>query len=188
VGKTSTAECIAEHTKKPLFSITCGDIGDTAESVERNLDRYFQIANRWGCVLLLDEANVFMAKRGKTDLQRNALVSVFLRVLEYYSGILFLTTNRIGIFDKAFKSRIHMSLGYPPLDEKSTKKIWIMNIERTMAHFGDKLLIDKVDIMDFAMKHFRKTVDHGDYASAWNGRQIRNGAFYFSELKVRIIC
>jgi SpoVK/Ycf46/Vps4 family AAA+-type ATPase len=94
VGKTSTAECVAEYTNKPLFSITCGDIGDTAESVEKNLDRCFQMANKWGCVLLLDEADVFMARRTQTDLQRNALVSVFLRVLEYYAGILFLTTSK----------------------------------------------------------------------------------------------
>lgn len=41
---------------------------------------------------------------------------VFLRTLEYYAGILFLTTNRVALFDDAFKSRIHMSLYYPALD------------------------------------------------------------------------
>lgn len=52
------------------------------------------MANKWGCVLLLHEADVFMARRTQTNLQRNALVSVFLRVLEYYAGILFLTTSK----------------------------------------------------------------------------------------------
>jgi hypothetical protein len=56
VGKTSTAECVADHTRRPLFPITCGDIGDNAESVERNLENNFQLAHKWGCVLLLDEA------------------------------------------------------------------------------------------------------------------------------------
>lgn len=56
VGKTSTAECVADHTKRPLFAITCGDIGDTAADVERNLETNFQLAHKWGCVLLLDEA------------------------------------------------------------------------------------------------------------------------------------
>lgn len=51
-----------------------------------------------------------MAKRTRDDYGRNATVSVFLRMLEYYKGILFLTTNRIGTFDEAFKSRIHLSL------------------------------------------------------------------------------
>jgi ATP-dependent Lon protease len=56
VGKTSTAECVAAETKRPLFPITCGDLGDRAETVEANLETNFQLAHRWGCVLLLDEA------------------------------------------------------------------------------------------------------------------------------------
>jgi hypothetical protein len=56
VGKTSTAECVADHTKRPLFGITCGDIGDNAAAVEENLENNFQLAHKWGCVLLLDEA------------------------------------------------------------------------------------------------------------------------------------
>lgn len=123
VGKTSTAECIAEYTRRPLFAVTCGDIGQTPKEVEDSLENHFQLAHKWGCVLLLDEADVFLLKRSRGDLQRNAIVSVFLRVLEYYSGILFLTTNRIGTFDPAFRSRIHMSLFYPRLSIRTTEII-----------------------------------------------------------------
>jgi len=56
VGKTSTAECVADLTHRPLFPITCGDIGETASEVETNLELNFQLAHRWGCVLILDEA------------------------------------------------------------------------------------------------------------------------------------
>lgn len=76
VGKTSTAECVAAQTGRPLFPITCGDIGSTAEEVEKRLTRYFDMAHKWGCVLLLDEADVFLARREKGgDLQRNGIVS-----------------------------------------------------------------------------------------------------------------
>lgn len=156
-----------------MFSITCGDIGETAEDVERNLDRCFQMAHKWGCVLLLDEADVFLAKRTKDDLRRNALVSVFLRVLEYYAGILFLTTNRVGVFDEAFKSRIHMSLGYPTLDLDSTEQIWQMNIDRSKEHLGSKLKVKEKEILRFAVNHFMQKERAGE--GPWNGRQIRNG-------------
>jgi hypothetical protein len=33
---------------------------------------------------------------------RNWFVSIFLRLLKYYEGIIFLTTNRIEEFDPAF--------------------------------------------------------------------------------------
>ena len=76
VGKTSTAECVAAQTGRPLFPITCGDIGATAEDVEVRLNNYFVMAHKWGCVLLLDEADVFLARREKGgDLQRNGIVS-----------------------------------------------------------------------------------------------------------------
>lgn len=76
VGKTSTAETVAEYTGRPLYPITCGDIGQVASDVEKNLERHFKLAHKWGCVLLLDEADVFLAERDRVgDVARNALVS-----------------------------------------------------------------------------------------------------------------
>jgi AAA+ superfamily predicted ATPase len=47
-----------------------------------------------------------------------------LRTLEYFSGILFLTTNRVGAFDEAFRSRIHMAISYNTLTQESRRQIW----------------------------------------------------------------
>lgn len=93
---------------------------------------------------------------------------MFLRVLEYYSGILFLTTNRVGSLDEAFKSRIHLPLYYPPLDKDSTLKIWGMNLDRTFGP-GSKIKGDKKKILNFAAEHFDR-----NESKRWNGRQIRN--------------
>lgn len=189
VGKTSTAECVAAQTKRPLFPITCGDIGTTAAEVEQRLESYFDLAHKWGCVLLLDEADVYLASRERGgDLQRNSLVSgmipwcpnvldqtngqkVFLRVLEYYSGILILTTNRVGEFDEAFKSRIHISLYYPRLDHKSTLKIWNMNLKR-IQRSGLDIDLDEERILNFAQSHW--TASKKNLTRRWNGRQIKN--------------
>ena len=96
---------------------------------------------------------------------------MFLRVLEYYTGILFLTTNRVGAFDDAFKSRIHLALYYPPLDILQTKKIWEVNLERTLERKEPLLVADKAEILNYAESHFYSGVEKG---TAWNGRQIRN--------------
>jgi SpoVK/Ycf46/Vps4 family AAA+-type ATPase len=74
-GKTSTAETIATYTKRPLYSITCGDIGTRPDEIETRLQEHFRLANKWGCVLLLDEADVFMTKRDWQSMERNAAVS-----------------------------------------------------------------------------------------------------------------
>ncbi|KAI1860207.1 hypothetical protein JX265_010131 [Neoarthrinium moseri] len=179
VGKTATAEAVAVENRKPLFVITCGDLGLTPSEVETSLINVFRLAHLWDCVLLLDEADVFLTQRSKDDMNRNALVSVFLRVLEYYNGLLFLTTNRVGSIDDAFKSRIHMSLYYPPLDKTQTRDIFRLNITKlreierqrcTMT--GDKPLVIKDDeILAFASKHYE---DNARLTACWNGRQIRN--------------
>lgn len=126
-GKTLTAESVAELTKKPLYRVTCGDIGTNADEVEKYLESVLLIGTIWGCVVLLDEADVFLAECRETELQCNAQVSVFLRVLEYYDGILILTSNRIGTFDGAFKSGFQLAVHYPMLNVKGRYKIWLIS-------------------------------------------------------------
>jgi hypothetical protein len=94
---------------------------------------------------------------------------VFLRVLEYYAGILFLTTNRIGDFDEAFASRIHMSLYYPPLDEVSTLKVFRLNLNIIKKRLADRVKIEEDEIITAACGYWRKQKH-----ARWNGRQIRN--------------
>ncbi|KAI1170749.1 hypothetical protein F4777DRAFT_591700 [Nemania sp. FL0916] len=186
VGKTATAEAVAQRYKKPLFSITCGNLGLSPREVEDELKEIFRLAHRWDCVVLLDEADVFLARRDISSLKRNALVSVFLRVLEYYSGILFLTTNRVGIIDEAFKSRIHLSLYYERLDEKRMLEIFEINIRKLKDIEASKtkelagtqlaeaeLVIRKKKILKFAKEHWDRTQSH----LRWNGRQIRKNYF-----------
>ncbi len=77
VGKTATAEAVAQANGKPLFAITCGDLGLTPSDVEVGLQRIFRLANTWDCVLLLDEVDTFFSQRSRADstLTKNALVS-----------------------------------------------------------------------------------------------------------------
>ncbi|KAI1328578.1 P-loop containing nucleoside triphosphate hydrolase protein [Xylariaceae sp. FL0255] len=135
---------IAEYTNRPLLSLTCGDLGNDETEVEKELSKWFTLAERWGAVMLLDEADVYTEKRMTTDLKRNSMVSVFLRCMDYYKGILFLTTNWVGTFDDAFVSRIHAE----------QERIW--------DNFFKKLRNERVDIY----------VRGG--AKKYNGREIRN--------------
>lgn len=75
VDKTATAEAVAHKWHRPLFPITCGDLGVNAEDVEKSLSNIFRLANLWDCVLLLDEADIFITRRDNQNINRNALVS-----------------------------------------------------------------------------------------------------------------
>lgn len=68
-------ECIAEYTGRALLSLTCGDIGTDEVELENQLSKWFRLAEKWGAVMLIDEADVYLEKRQITDLKRNSLVS-----------------------------------------------------------------------------------------------------------------
>jgi len=87
---------------------------------------------------------------------------VFLRVLEYYEGIMFLTTNRIDCFDEAFKSRIHLAIKYPTLSHSSRRDLWRAFIFR--ASPGSKSSLGWLN-----MGSLGRLADE-----ELNGRQIKN--------------
>jgi AAA+ superfamily predicted ATPase len=95
-------------------------------------------------------------------LQLLKLNVVFLRVLEYYDGILILTSNRVGTFDEAFKSRIQLALHYPKLVESDRRKIWRNFIHMLKEIKEDIDIEDLNDNIDDLAKH------------EMNGREIRN--------------
>ena len=123
VGKTLTAETIAETLKRPLYMVSVGELGTDVSSLEENLRNILQVSASWNAVLLIDEVDIFLEKRD-LDIHRNALVGVFLRLLEYYNGILFLTTNRVEQIDPAFYSRISLAIKYPSLSTDARAQIW----------------------------------------------------------------
>ncbi|TLD37248.1 Mitochondrial chaperone [Venturia nashicola] len=124
VGKTLTAEVVSEYMHCPLHSLTSGELGSNVYEIEQTLSRTLELVARWNAVLLIDECDVFLEARAKHDLARNQIVSIFLRTLEYYEGLMFMTTNRADNIDAAFQSRIHVSLQYPDLTDVSRRSIW----------------------------------------------------------------
>lgn len=111
LGKTITAEVFAEALGRPLYSVQSSQLGTDLNTLEQNLREVIRRAAKWGAVLLIDEADVFVQKR-RDDLFRNAVVGVFLRVLEYHNGVLFLTTNRGTEIDDAVVSRCMVVIDY----------------------------------------------------------------------------
>jgi SpoVK/Ycf46/Vps4 family AAA+-type ATPase len=77
-------------------------------------------------------------------------------LLEYYPGMLFLTTNRVEAIDPAFQSRIHLTLQYPDLDSEARMHIW-----RQFASRSLHTSLTEDDIMNLSKLSL-------------NGRQIKN--------------
>ncbi|CAG8676600.1 41470_t:CDS:2 [Gigaspora margarita] len=159
-GKTLTAECVAESLKRPLWVLDAHELGMDPVTLEVNLSKTLEIGYTWNAILLLDEADIYLERRSTSDLKRNMMVCVFLRLLEYYRGILFLTTNRGKNFDDAIRSRISLFLHYPTLSKDDKLNIWKNFIRRA----------------NLSLEVNEQLIEH-----ELNGREIRN-IFHISRM------
>lgn len=171
-GKTLTAEVFAEFKGLPLYNVQCSQLGLNPEQVEQNLGVVLQRANRWNAILLLDEADVYIRRRGD-DLVHNAIVGVFLRVLEYAQCILFMTTNLAGDVDDAIASRCIVKIGYDLPDANDQRKIW-----RTLADLNH-IDLSEATIAAFVAAHPRisgrdvkNLLKLASFVSAREGRSV----------------
>jgi SpoVK/Ycf46/Vps4 family AAA+-type ATPase len=178
-----TAEAIAELLRKPLYIVTAGDLGITASEVEKTLGSVLELCQTWDALVLIDEADVFLEARSSTEIERNALVCVMLRLLEYYSGCLFLSSNRAAAsIDAAIASRITVMLTYPPLDLEGRSKVWknLIQLVPTMPVDPTTGAVrEKIANNPRKASKYRLYFDESDYnllASGYqlNGRQIKN--------------
>lgn len=156
VGKTLTAEAVAEVLHRPLYYVTMGELGVNPEDLEERLSDVLDLCAGWNALAVLDEADVFLEARSNSDLIRNAMVCVMLRVLEYHPGILFLTTNRVRSIDPAFESRITIAVRYESLDLDARSKVWSAQLDSVSA-----LASTDIDVNALAQQDL-------------NGRQIKN--------------
>lgn len=144
-GKTLTAECYSEHTHRPLYVVQCSQLGTDPDELEKELSVVLTRASAWDAILLIDEADVYIHERGDS-MKQNAVVGVFLRLLEYYSGVLFLTTNRETVVDDAIKSRCIAHVRYSVLnyndvdDKKHATRLWRVQADNWELGLSDKQL------------------------------------------------
>ncbi|KAL2067513.1 hypothetical protein VTL71DRAFT_1938 [Oculimacula yallundae] len=173
IGKTLTAESVAENMKVPLYMMSAGDLGIKSSEVEASLTTILEMVAKWNAVLLLDECDVFLEARSAHDLERNKIVSIFLRTLEYYEGILFLTTNRVKNMDPAFQSRIHISMEYPGLDKKSRMQVWKNFLARGIEHEIAEEEVDKLAEVEINGRQIKNVLKTGQLLASHQGARLR---------------
>ena len=171
VGKTYSVECIAQSTGRPLIALTMGDLLQEEKEIDEILQKWFTLAEHWDAILLLDEADIFLERRITRDIARNGIVSIFLRRLEYFSGLLFLTTNRVGQIDDAILSRVSVVLQYDHLSDDTRKKIWRSFFAKVQRE-ADRPGTEKVEINKYAQQYVLNDPEVKNLQ--WNGREIRN--------------
>ncbi|KAL8879546.1 MAG: hypothetical protein Q9198_002859 [Flavoplaca austrocitrina] len=147
IGKTLTAEAIAEKTSRPLFIVTVPQIGLNASKAERNLETMFELAR----MKLMS-----FWKRGILKPIRIGMLSS-----------LILTTNRIKSLDAAVQSRIHLAVRFDELTQRQMRNI----LETILKKFN----VRHSEIEDIKDKFQNYLADSPRFKL--NGREIRNVVF-----------
>ncbi|KAK7413655.1 hypothetical protein QQX98_007437 [Neonectria punicea] len=160
VGKSYTAECVAQYTRRPLLSLDTSDLDLRPDRKDESLMRWFKRAEKWGAILLIDDAEQFL------DFGRTELVAGFLRASSYFKGILILTTSRIMAFDQVLMSHVKAQILYPNFDDEERMKLW--------GHYFQELEDDAETNMSVTegIKDYAKSEEV--QALEWNGREIQS--------------
>ncbi|KAI1878548.1 uncharacterized protein JN550_000730 [Neoarthrinium moseri] len=170
-GKTLLAESLAQKSGKPLYKVGTSDIGLEVSEAEKKLKEIFELAEAWDALLLIDEADVLLDARGTTNegaLAKNSLVSVLLREVEYFKGVLIMTTNRVVAFDPAILSRIHYAVNFTKLNTDQQQRLWQGWLRRLDAIS----LCENSDEIRIWIENLKSKRTGGGYPL--NGREIRN--------------
>jgi len=137
LGKTLTAEVYSEIMKRPLYVVQSSQLGINVEQLEKKLQLILDRAARWNAILMIDEADTYIHKRG-TDIVQNCIVGVFLRLLEYYKGVLFMTSNLPEVVDDAILSRCTAHVHYDIPATKDAERIWKIQVTLNKLKHTDK--------------------------------------------------
>ncbi|KAK8022482.1 hypothetical protein PG993_013249 [Apiospora rasikravindrae] len=134
-GKTFATNCISERTRKPLYHMTPFATGVSAEAVQHNMDATLALAQRWDCMLVLEDADATAnGGSGSTggsggshiqhEVPRRAMTMALLKLLDGFGGIVVLNSSRVDVLDNALFSRVHLAIYFPELDVAGRRKIW----------------------------------------------------------------
>lgn len=157
-GKTLMAEAIAERARRPLYYVDARDLGANFANIAENFKVVMANACEWNAIVLLDEADIYLQQRSLAAPDGNERVTAFLRQLEYFQGILFMTTNLYDTLDKAVESRIHIHIPFDELSLRHRFKVWNNFLNFVPAA---RKQLNQVDVGELALWKI-------------NGRQIKN--------------
>ena len=146
VGKTLTAEALAERFHRPLYRLGAALLGTDSRTISVGLKKHMKQATSLGAFLLIDEADMFLEDRSKQDVSRIAIVGEFIQAIEYYNGTLFLTTNRRGKLDEAAISRMSLILSYKDLTQNDRGDIWRKSLKQSSVKDLDILELSRPEL------------------------------------------
>nr|QBK88591.1 MAG: AAA family ATPase [Mimivirus LCMiAC01] len=182
LGKCFTVESICEFLGRPLYNIDINDIGTDSDNIENIMNNIFKYTKRWNAILLIRYVDIYMEKRMSGYINRNSITSIFLKILEYYNGILFLITNKINNLDPCVVEKIDMMFMYNTPDIKNGTNIWKSLLNKFDLKLNDDT-IKKLATYKLNGRKIRNYIKIVCIIHTETGKPITNKSFYKTFMK-----
>jgi transitional endoplasmic reticulum ATPase len=133
-GKTAFAHHLGNHLDRPVVARKTSDlmskwVGET----EQRIAAAFEEAEDTKAVLLIDEADSFLAKRQSLDHQwQITQVNEMLTQMEAFSGVFIASTNLVGHLDDASLRRFDFKLRFDP-PNAAQRRLMVIEAFRSIA-------------------------------------------------------
>jgi len=136
-GKTLTVQALAEKFAVPAYYLTFGELGTSVKELEATMSEVLSLCSAWGAIVLLDEGDALVERREKGALLLNSMTGVLLSNLDAFSGLLFITSNRVESFDPAALSRVTLAIRFASLKNSGRREVWKNVLQRAGCKASD---------------------------------------------------
>jgi hypothetical protein len=122
---------LAEATRRFVLYLDSSQLGSEPEMIKERLQELLRYAEQWGVIIHFDSADDFLAARTVGgDRESNMLSALLFRELERFTGVIFLTTIRVGNLDQKASNLFTLVYTFPDLTREDLKTIWRSRLKR----------------------------------------------------------
>ena len=160
-GKTMSALALARELGSQVLRIDLSRVlSKYIGEFEKNFDAVFRDAAQCGAVLLVDEAESVLGKRGEIkdahDRHSVAEVAYLLTRIETYEGVVVFTTNARQSIDPAFLRRLRFMIEFPRPDVAAREDIWRRCLPKDSHEIDDPTFRQLARKIDMTGGHIRQ--------------------------------
>ncbi|KAG2042069.1 hypothetical protein BDR03DRAFT_944478 [Suillus americanus] len=121
-GKTATVEAIAEHFRRPLYSLAACSLPLDMTLLVDTLTSRLDAARSWNAIVLIEAGDILMqTQRHEPIMEEHIRISTILEFFEQHRCIVFVTARTTCT---AYMSHFAMTIQYPELDGDSRQIMW----------------------------------------------------------------
>lgn len=176
-GKSMSALGIARALNSQVLRIDLSRVvSKYVGETQKHLDAVFRDASQCGAVLLVDEADALLGKRGEIkdahDRYAAQEVSYLLSRIESYDGVAVFTTNARQSIDSAFLRRLRFIIEFPRPDAEAREDIWRRCLRTGTHELNDAAFRQLARKIDMTGGHIRQITLQAAFLAAAANRKI----------------